>query len=110
MCFFQFIWYDCSYSVHLSIYEYVILMLLIQDWRFGQDTLPARRQVFRILGGQVENLCIKASAQWKGAIFMALGKILVVDDDKNICELLRLYLEKEGDVYKRQIPTSTTSL
>ena len=26
---------------------------------------------------------------------MAL-KILVVDDDKNICELLRLYLEKEG--------------
>ena len=27
---------------------------------------------------------------------MALGKILVTDDDKNICELLRLYLEKEG--------------
>ncbi len=27
---------------------------------------------------------------------MPLGKILVVDDDKNICELLRLYLEKEG--------------
>lgn len=27
---------------------------------------------------------------------MALEKILVVDDDKNICELLRLYLEKEG--------------
>lgn len=25
-----------------------------------------------------------------------LGRILVVDDDKNICELLRLYLEKEG--------------
>lgn len=24
------------------------------------------------------------------------GKILVVDDDKNICELLRLYIEKEG--------------
>lgn len=23
-------------------------------------------------------------------------KILIVDDDKNICELLRLYLEKEG--------------
>ena len=23
-------------------------------------------------------------------------KILVVDDDSNICELLRLYLEKEG--------------
>ena len=27
---------------------------------------------------------------------MATGKILVVDDDKNICELLRLYIEKEG--------------
>ena len=23
-------------------------------------------------------------------------KILVVDDDKNICDLLRMYLEKEG--------------
>lgn len=27
---------------------------------------------------------------------MSTEKILVVDDDKNICELLRLYLEKEG--------------
>ena len=27
---------------------------------------------------------------------MATGKILVVDDDKNVCELLRLYIEKEG--------------
>lgn len=27
---------------------------------------------------------------------MSSGKILVVDDDLNICELLRLYLEKEG--------------
>ena len=27
---------------------------------------------------------------------MASGKILIVDDDKNICELLRLYMEKEG--------------
>ena len=27
---------------------------------------------------------------------MASGKILVVDDDQNICELLRLYIEKEG--------------
>ena len=27
---------------------------------------------------------------------MAVGKVLVADDDKNICELLRLYLEKEG--------------
>jgi len=27
---------------------------------------------------------------------MSLGKVLVIDDDNNICELLRLYLEKEG--------------
>ena len=27
---------------------------------------------------------------------MSLKKILIVDDDKNICDLLRLYLEKEG--------------
>ena len=27
---------------------------------------------------------------------MSMGKILVVDDDYNICELLRLYIEKEG--------------
>ena len=27
---------------------------------------------------------------------MVSEKVLVVDDDKNICELLRLYLEKEG--------------
>ena len=27
---------------------------------------------------------------------MSQGKILVVDDDQNICELLRLYIEKEG--------------
>ncbi len=27
---------------------------------------------------------------------MASEKILIVDDDKNICELLRLYLQKEG--------------
>lgn len=27
---------------------------------------------------------------------MAKGKILIVDDDENICELLRLYLEKDG--------------
>ena len=27
---------------------------------------------------------------------MANEKILVVDDDVNICELLRLYLEKRG--------------
>ena len=25
---------------------------------------------------------------------MATGKILIVDDDTNICELLRLYIEK----------------
>lgn len=27
---------------------------------------------------------------------MSLGRVLVVDDDKNTCELLRLFLEKEG--------------
>ena len=27
---------------------------------------------------------------------MEKTKILIVDDDRNICELLRLYLEKEG--------------
>lgn len=27
---------------------------------------------------------------------MSIGKILVVDDDQNICELLRLYIEKDG--------------
>ena len=27
---------------------------------------------------------------------MSMGKILVADDDKNICELIRIYLEKEG--------------
>ena len=27
---------------------------------------------------------------------MASNKILIVDDDTNICELLRLYIEKEG--------------
>ena len=25
---------------------------------------------------------------------MSIGKILICDDDRNICELLRLYLEK----------------
>lgn len=34
--------------------------------------------------------------QNKGEVLMANEKILVVDDDVNICELLRLYLEKEG--------------
>ena len=27
---------------------------------------------------------------------MSIGKVLVVDDDTNICELLRLYIEKDG--------------
>ena len=27
---------------------------------------------------------------------MSLGKILIIDDDKNICDLLRIYLEKDG--------------
>ena len=36
----------------------------------------------------------------KGWYFKPNEKILVVDDDTNICELLRLYLEKEGYVVK----------
>ena len=35
---------------------------------------------------------------------MANEKILVVDDDTNICELLRLYLTKEG--YQSRRPTT----
>ena len=31
-----------------------------------------------------------------GGINDMVTKILVVDDDKNICDLLRMYLEKEG--------------
>lgn len=27
---------------------------------------------------------------------MALGKVLIIDDDKNVCDLLKVYLEKEG--------------
>lgn len=27
---------------------------------------------------------------------MSMGNVLIVDDDQNICELLRLYIEKEG--------------
>ncbi|MBQ2846921.1 MAG: response regulator transcription factor [Clostridia bacterium] len=38
---------------------------------------------------------------------MAAEKILVVDDDTNICELLRLYLEKEG--YEVAIANSGSS-
>ena len=34
---------------------------------------------------------------------MAGEKILIVDDDKNICELLRLYLEKEGTPSRRRM-------
>lgn len=32
----------------------------------------------------------------KEVLIMELEKILIVDDDKNICDVLRLYLEKEG--------------
>ncbi len=32
----------------------------------------------------------------KGGVNISERKILIVDDDPNICELLRLYLEKEG--------------
>ena len=40
-------------------------------------------------------------------IIMANEKILVVDDDTNICELLRLYLTKEG--YQVTAPSSLIS-
>lgn len=39
---------------------------------------------------------VNESEVMKGRWIMSLGRVLVVDDDKNICELLRLYLEKEG--------------
>ena len=32
----------------------------------------------------------------QGGLYMDKERILIVDDDRNICELLRLYLEKEG--------------
>ena len=36
----------------------------------------------------------------RGGKTMSAEKILVVDDETNICELLKLYLEKEGyEVY-----------
>lgn len=38
--------------------------------------------------------------RFERVVFYAKRKILVVDDDTNICELLRLYLEKEGYVVK----------
>ena len=34
---------------------------------------------------------------------MSAGKILVVDDDQNICELLRLYIEKENFEHIQEI-------
>ena len=40
---------------------------------------------------------------------MANEKILVVDDDANICELLRLYLTKEGYQVKKGWKSSTRS-
>ena len=39
---------------------------------------------------------LRISLNRKGCFYMSLGKVLVVDDDKNICELLRLYLDKDG--------------
>ena len=42
---------------------------------------------------------------------MSLGKVLVVDDDNNICELLKLYLEKEGNGgYTREQVTGEAEL
>lgn len=63
-----------------------------------QSTLPGtfghmnngvrRRQIVRHQYKRIRHL--------KGWSNMSLGKVLVVDDDNNICELLKLYLEKEG--------------
>lgn len=45
----------------------------------------------------IEVLSVRAlCGSGEGGFAMSLEKILVVDDDPNICELLRLYLEKEG--------------
>ena len=36
---------------------------------------------------------------WGGRIFMSTATnntVLIVDDERNICELIRLYVEKEG--------------
>ena len=38
----------------------------------------------------------EGSSPSEEAYQMSMGKIMVADDDQNICELLRLYLEKEG--------------
>ena len=37
------------------------------------------------------------------------NRILVVDDDKNICELVRLYLEKEGYAHKQNSDSAGNS-
>ena len=39
---------------------------------------------------------VKESFEKGGGSTWPTGKILIVDDDTNICELLRLYIEKEG--------------
>ena len=36
-------------------------------------------------------------------VLLIMTKILVVDDDLNICELLRMYLEKEGYEVKMRL-------
>ena len=47
---------------------------------------------------------------------MAMDKVLIVDDDKNICDLLRVYLEKEGyevknsDFFKIGIPFTLAAI
>ncbi len=42
------------------------------------------------------NKCVFIFAEKKAEVIALSERILVVDDEKNICELLRLYLEKEG--------------
>lgn len=41
-----------------------------------------------------KRVCLRAQSLVEGIVIMA--KILIADDDRNICELLRLYLAKEG--------------
>ena len=45
----------------------------------------------------------------KGGVGMAGEKILIVDDDKNICELLRLYLVTPAED-RSQLPDSPAEL
>lgn len=53
-------------------------------------------QICRIIKGIIEKAAVLGREKGQGETNMPNEKILIVDDDRNICELLRLYLEKEG--------------